>query len=268
MPERDMKPLAEGRTAEIYPWEQGFVLKLFRDWVPRDHVNYEAELARAVAASGLPVPAVGEVVEVDGRAGLIYERVDGPTLLEAFRKRPWTLRSTAALLARLHAELHATSAAAVVPGQRARLVAKIEGASLLSPALRDAALGRLATLPDGDAVCHGDFHPGNVIMASSGPVVIDWIDATRGHPHADVARTIVLVRFGIPRGGPLAQRVLRLAARRLLTLYKHEYGRRTGTRAADIEPWLPVVAAARLDEGVGESPQLAAYVERSFERTR
>ena len=36
---------------------------------------------------------------------------------------------------------------------------------------RAAALARLDTLPAGRTICHGDMHPGNVLMTSSGPVV-------------------------------------------------------------------------------------------------
>jgi uncharacterized protein (TIGR02172 family) len=260
MADQGMTLLAEGRTAEIYAWGDGAVLKLFRDWVTREHAEYEAELARAVSASGLPAPGVGELVDVGGRIGLVYERVDGPTLLEAIRKKPWTLRSAAVLLARLHADLHKTQVAAVVPKQREKLIRKIERADLLSTRLRAAALSRLADLPDGDALCHGDFHPGNIVMTVSGPEIIDWMDATRGHPHADVARSLILGRFGVPRG----PRILVAGAHLLLSIYQREYGRQTGATPADIGPWLPVVAAARLDEGVDESPDLAAFVEQTL----
>ncbi len=263
-----MTLLAEGRTAEVYAWGDGAILKLFRDWVPRDQAEHEAEVARAVSASGLPVPWVGEIVDVDGRAGLVYERIDGPSLLDGFMKRPWTLRPTGLILARLHAELHKTHIAAAVPEQRRRLGRKIEQAGLLSSALRSRALETLAGLPDGDVLCHGDFHPGNILMTPSGPIVIDWIDATRGHPLADVARTFVIGRFGIPASGSLTQRVVRACVNRLLGIYEREYGRQTGASHAEIAPWLPVVAAARIEEGVDEAGALAAYVEQSFAPSR
>ena len=264
MAHESMTLLAEGRTAEVFAWGDGAVVKLFRDWVPLDQAEHEAQIARAVSASGLPVPWVGEIVDVDGRAGLVYERVDGPSLLDSFMKRPWTLRPTALILARLHAELHKTRIAAAVPAQRQRLVDKIDRAELLSPALRSRALEALAGLPDGDVLCHGDFHPGNILMPPSGPIIIDWIDATRGHPHADIARTLIIARFGVARGGPVAQRVLRAGVLGLLSIYEREYGRLCGTTRADVALWLPVVAAARIEEGVDEAEALAAFVEQSL----
>src|SRR3546814_7594415 len=60
------------------------------------------------------------------------------------------------------------------------------------------ALPILDALPDGDRLCHGDYHPGNVIETAGGPVVIDWPAVTRGHPDADYARTLLLLRLGEP----------------------------------------------------------------------
>ena len=63
--------IAEGRQAEIYRWGETQVVKLYRNAVSLDVAEYEASITRAVHATGLPVPAVGEIVEVDDRVGLV-----------------------------------------------------------------------------------------------------------------------------------------------------------------------------------------------------
>ena len=73
-------PIALGFTAEIYAWKDGQVLKLFNQGISRSAAETEANLTRIVHATGLPVPAVGEIVEINGRFGLEYERVDGVTM--------------------------------------------------------------------------------------------------------------------------------------------------------------------------------------------
>ena len=75
------KPLAHGRTADIYAWEDGHVLKLFHNWCDLESIRYEADSAHVARASGLPAPAAGDIIQVSGRYGLIYRRVDGPTML-------------------------------------------------------------------------------------------------------------------------------------------------------------------------------------------
>jgi hypothetical protein len=86
-------PIACGRTAQIYPWGEGDlqVLKLFHTWFPEEGVHHEARVARAVHIAGLDVPAVGDVVGVDGRLGLVYERLAGVPMGRRMETQPWTL---------------------------------------------------------------------------------------------------------------------------------------------------------------------------------
>jgi len=45
----------------------------------------------------------------------------------------------------------------------------------------------------GDAIVHLDLHPGNVLLSSGGPVVIDWTNVRRGLAEVDVAVTWILM---------------------------------------------------------------------------
>jgi hypothetical protein len=63
------KPLAVGRTAELYAWEGSLVIKLFFDWFNMENIQFEQRMAQSVHASGLPVPAAGEIIQVNGRNG-------------------------------------------------------------------------------------------------------------------------------------------------------------------------------------------------------
>ena len=53
---------------------------------------------------GFPVPAIEELTD-DG-ADLIMERIDGPSMVDALARQPWTIRRQARMLAELHIELH------------------------------------------------------------------------------------------------------------------------------------------------------------------
>ena len=52
-------------------------------------------------------------------------------------------------------------------------------------------------MPDESRLLHNDFHPDNIMLTPNGPVIIDWIDATCGHPLADVARTLIMTNFSV-----------------------------------------------------------------------
>jgi thiamine kinase-like enzyme len=59
-------------------------------------------------------------------------------------------------------------------------------------------------MPAGNQLCHGDFHPGNIIVTHRGPVIIDWMTASKGVACGDVARvSIILEAAKAPEGTPM-----------------------------------------------------------------
>jgi aminoglycoside phosphotransferase (APT) family kinase protein len=257
------RKLGEGREAEIFAWDEGLVVRLMRDPTDNEKLDREEAAVRAAAALGAPVPAVHERVEVEGRPGIVMQAVDGPDQLTLLGSRPWRVVAEARALGRLHARLHAVRAPEELPDLVTGVRSRIESAPGLPPDLRRFALAELDDLPRGDALCHGDFYPGNVLVGRDGRRVIDWVGATRGAAHADVARTLLLLRLGTPPPGtPALARALDGVGRRVITRdYTRRYAR---VRALDeelLERWLAVVAADRLADRIGnEQPALVGIV--------
>ncbi len=251
-----------GRTAEVYAWDQGRVLKLYRAGMPARWVHREAEVGRIVFDAGLDAPDVGDVVEVEGRLGIVYERVDGPSMLDVMVRRPWTVFGLARTFAEIQVRMH-NCVRPELPSGRESLEWSIKQAPSLDDELRACALERLAGLPDGQAVCHGDFHPDNVVMSHRGPVVIDWMTATRNNPVADVARTTLLILGGAPPPGTsrVKRALIPLFRRALYSAYLRRYLELRPCPKALIEEWLPVMAAARLNEGI--APEEQALLQRA-----
>ena len=194
--------IGAGREAEILLWDNGSVLRLMRDPNGMESLQRQAAAVTAAKQAGCPVPWAGEIMWFDGRPGMVMERVDGPDLLSSVTRRPWTVVRSARLLARIHNELHQVSAPRSLPETREALRRRIQLAVSIPKHLAAFALNVLGTLPDGGSLCHGHFHPGNLLLGSAGPFVIDWTGATRGDPDGDVARTLFLFALGSPCPGP------------------------------------------------------------------
>lgn len=250
--------IAEGRTAEIFRLEGGRVLKLFRPGWGEGDARYEAGKAEAVHAAGLPVPAVHGVTQADGRFGIVYEEIIGRPLMESLQRRPWGLVKTARFLADLHLQVH-TARIPTLPRAVDRLTRAVERAPGLAEQDRASLLVLIGRLPGGDAVCHGDFHPGNVYLTERGPIVLDWMDATQGNPLTDVARTAVLFRTAVlPKDMP-GRRVVELIRRAFLRAYLRRYFAAAPAAPEQLDAWTAVVAGARLAERIpGEENGLLA----------
>ncbi len=107
-------------------------------------------------------------------------------MLQDLNARPWMLMKHARVLAELHTSVHRKSIAGL-PTYKDRLRDDIRETSQLTDNLREKALVMLGRLPDGESVCHGDYHPGNIFLTKNGPVVIDWMTACSGSPRADIS---------------------------------------------------------------------------------
>jgi len=163
--------LGKGRAADVYDIGSGRVLRRNRDGTSTE---LEAKVMRYVHSQGFPVP---EVFDADG-GDLVMERLDGPTMLDAFGSRPWGIRGWASTLAELHLQLEEV-------------------------ALPDFELPARAGLRE--AIIHGDLHPDNVMLTERGPVVIDWPNAMVGPRGLDAANTWAIVASSDVDGGVAAR---------------------------------------------------------------
>jgi aminoglycoside phosphotransferase (APT) family kinase protein len=260
---RRLGPLiATGRTAEVFGWTSGTVVKLLRPGFPDSLGEEEAIAAVRVTAAGLAAPRFLGTQRVDGRYGLVYERVDGPSMVEVAVREPARAEALAARLAELHAAMHERSGSGL-PETRDRLRSAIEHAPHVAADARLAALERLDALPTGSAIVHGDFHPGNVVMTERGPVVIDWLTAGIGPPAADVARTTFLLTGTvlddtIPRERHALVEALR---HRFAGAYLARYRAVRPLDETELAAWrLPILVARATERVAGEQATLPALI--------
>ena len=187
------KPIAHGQTADVCDWDEGHILKLFHSWFELQNIEYEFKVARAVYASGVKSSAFKQLIQVQRRNGLIYERVAGESMLDMFQHKPWMVFGYARIHAQLHSRMHkCIFKADGIPVQRQRFQNKINHTDALSASLKIPLLNALQSMPEGDRVCYGDFHPANVLISGEVAKVIDWMNASRGDRLAGVARTSII----------------------------------------------------------------------------
>jgi Ser/Thr protein kinase RdoA (MazF antagonist) len=230
--------LAEGRNAEVFAYGDGRVLKLDRpEWTGLS--PFEAEMLDLLADTGLPLARSHGAVTVDGRSGVVLDRIDGvplsEVLLAADRAK---VEQLAERFVELQRQINSASVAGLpplIPRLRLELESTIDDVGLRSDLLR-----RLEALDDGSlGVLHYDFHPNNVLVTSDDRwIVIDWLTVAAGPAPADLARTLVL--WGQRTTEPVS--TFMATVRRVGT-------QRRGLTDEDLDGWVRLAAAGRLGEG-------------------
>jgi aminoglycoside phosphotransferase (APT) family kinase protein len=290
-------------------WSRPLVVRIHPSAERWDHARREADIQGFCADRGYPCPRVlatvapGELLDLPVQ---ILERAPGVTMAAALSRQPWQFGRHVALLGTLHARLHALPvdgfpAADSGPADQARrrlhLVRQVIDADVAADGLADA-LGRVEALvprlADGGgrlSVCHGDFHPLNVLVDGRGAQVIDWTDAGLGDAHGDVARLLTLLR-ALPAGAPgrAGKVLMRVVAPRLSLGYLRAYARAAGADGsppldeARLRLWEPVqlahdwaraavearaAGAAGADAGPGRrsiDPGVVDWIRRRFDQ--
>lgn len=254
--------VAVGRTSDVFAFGPGAVVKVPRPSVPAHWAEAEAEFTAAVRDLGAPAPAVLDVVQVQGRDAIVFERVWGPSMWELILDGPQNAAAFGQELAEVHRQILRAGLPVAVSGLVGRMQRKIIEIKQFSEAERDHALHVLEGLPRGAALLHGDLHPGNVLMSPTGPVAIDWFDAAIGHPVADVVRSSLLIRpFDSVVDRPHMPEVARPVLKELHESYVSAMRDVLALPRDELCQWEAVVAASRLAEEaeIDESPLLALW---------
>jgi Ser/Thr protein kinase RdoA (MazF antagonist) len=230
--------LAEGRNAEVFAFGEGRVLKLDRpDWTGLS--PFEAEMLDLLAEAGLPVARSHGAVTVEGRSGVVLDRIDGVPLNEVLLAAdPDEIEALAERVVELQWQLNSTSVAGLPP-LVPRLRLELES-TIVDSGLRAGLLARLDALDDGTlGVLHYDFHPNNVLVTSDDQwIVIDWLTVAAGPAPADLARTLVL--WGRRTTEPVSS---------FMATVRRSGAQRRGLDEGDLDDWVRLAAAGRLGEG-------------------
>ena len=141
-----------------------------RDPAHARRVEAEATALRTLGADGYPVPALVGTTTVDGRPGLVTERASRAATC-----------STSSIGGRCRCSRRGGSWASCTPPctpaspstscRRSTMSCadRLAAAEALPDDLRPRVLAVLDGLPQGDRLCHGDMHIGNVLGALGPP---------------------------------------------------------------------------------------------------
>ncbi|QWI60627.1 aminoglycoside phosphotransferase family protein [Bacillus mycoides] len=228
-------PIAKGNTAEIYLCDNK-VVKLFKEYLPNTESLYEARKQKYAYSCGLHVPKVFEVTEIQGRQAIIMEYVEGESVGELLLNNLSKAEHYISICVSVQQKIHAIYVRSdEIELMEKRLYRQINSVHDLDEKQKGNILKKLDSITFEPRLCHGDFHPLNLIMSNGDVNIIDWVDASSGDIRADVFRTYLLYSQN---------------SEELAEMYLHIYCKKTGLLRDEIFQWAPIIGAARLAESI------------------
>lgn len=225
--ERFGELVGRGAQAAVYARDD-VAVKVYNAGYPKEYVFYEAAVMGFVEAAAIPMSKPYEVLDVNGQMCLKMSRVTGQSVNDMILGEPHRVQELMDDLVRLQMDIHARQIFMPVR-LKPKLKELIAHNGHLDAARKQALLALCETMPDGDALCHGDFHGDNVLFHDGVYWVVDWIDAAKGDPLLDVCHSYVVHAFG---GTEWAE------------FYLARYCAASGTKREDVLQWLPIQAGS------------------------
>lgn len=235
------KIIGFGNTADVYGWEESKVLKLFHQGYPYEAVRKEYQNAMALRDLDFPKPRGYEIISYDKQTGIVYDRVEGESLLD-WVMRTGDVQQCAILMSKLHKSI-LQNKIQEVPYYKDFLRLHIANRALLLEE-QEEALQMVDRLSEDNTLCHGDFHPGNIILTEGQAYVIDFMNICQGPCFYDIARTVYLIEY-TPIPSEVKDRDLLIGFRRSLS---DLYLLQMNVARELIKDYLDVIAIARKGE--------------------
>ena len=185
--------VGEGYNGQAFvsPARPGVMLKLVRREMGAEHkVEQEFFASRAAFQMGLPVPEVYEIVRDGDDHGYLCQKIEGKkSIARLCADDPACIPELASRMAEWGKALHATTLpeSEYVPPMKVLLFKALESSSLLSSAQRERLEALVLDMPDALTCLHGDFQPGNLILAEGKHYWIDLGWLARGWYMMDLA---------------------------------------------------------------------------------
>ncbi|HEX3078088.1 MAG TPA: aminoglycoside phosphotransferase family protein [Lachnospiraceae bacterium] len=262
-----MEKIGTGATADVYRYDENRIVKIFHEDKDEYGIENEFNCSRVVQGLGIKVPRFIERTIIDGRLAILQEYITGQSMLEEIMNASADMNKLANDFARLHHEIHICRDIPL-ESVKTKLARQIGWSNELAPHIVDKVHTLLDSLPEGNALLHNDFHPGNVIDSKNGYYTIDWCDASIGNPIADVARTsLVFDCVSLPEGiSKDAAHIINQTRKAFGEMYEAIYSKLTDEDMSLLKKWKVVVATAKLYcEDRENIPVFRKMIEEYFE---
>ncbi len=224
------KLIVERAYKKVYQCDNSIV-KVFNEDHPKSNVFNEALNTVRIEETGLDIPKLKEVTQIDGKWSLVIEYKNGKTLEEMMKVDRDNIKKYMEDFVDLQLQIHSKTSPSLNK-LKDKLSVQINELKDLDATQRYELLTRLESMPKHKKVCHGDFNPSNVIVEKNGKMtVVDWAHATQGNASADAAMTYLLFA---------------LKDQETAELYLDLFCKKSDTAKQYVRQWLPIVAAAQL----------------------
>ena len=194
--------IGAGACGEVFRLDDETIIKLYYPRVKKEEIEQEKTLAKKAFVMGVPTAISYDIVEADGRTGVVYELINSKTLGELIRADESDLEAYVDMYAAVCRQIHSIEAE---PGQLPSFKdinrADIPNVTGITEEERAYLHRFLDLVPDRMNYLHGDLNINNIMVQNGECCLIDMGEFSTGTPMFDLSRILFSMELaGAPKG--------------------------------------------------------------------
>lgn len=185
------KVIGRGACGECYRIDEERIVKLYYGNIDLSFIEHEKALAKKAFVMGIPTAISYDVVEADGRTGVVYELIRSKTLGELIRTDPARLDEYVGMYADICRQVHSIHTSdPEIPSFKVANHADIGNVTGITEEERSYLYRFLELVPEADTCIHGDLNINNIMVQDGECCLIDMGELSTGTPMFDISRIL------------------------------------------------------------------------------
>jgi len=205
---------------------------------PYEYVAQAYKKQKFAYDAGLPVPAVFGLKRINRtQTALEMEHIEGNPLILRYEGKADEIQAMR-IMAKLQCQMHTIDASnSDLPCLITDYVNEIKKTPYLSGQIKEALLALIKQLDnEKSSLCHGDMHPGNIMVNDKGNWIVDLESIAKGPPAADACMTYFYAKRWAADNQNQSDE-----------LYLHIFCEESGIQSDEVLAWLPVIAGVQIN---------------------
>lgn len=259
--------IAQGGEADIYDIGNEIVLRVLRNPKGRSF-RTEKHLFPILEKHSIRIPTVYEYIENEDMTAITMQKITGCTMMDQLKQHPFQIVKGIKKFAEMHAQLLSINSEGKLYSAHEIIGGFTSQELPYDRKLIDFALSILRELPDDNYICHGDFHPGNILIQDNYDYIIDWGAAYRSNYVSDIAHTFLLMTNvpRIPGQNYIQHRFISCMGHIMAKTYLMQMSKLMEFSLTEFSKWTVVMALKRVFYGMpSEKATRIKYINQCYE---
>ena len=194
--------IGAGACGECYRLDDETIVKLYYSHVKNEEIEAEKALAKKAFVMGVPTAISYDIVECDGRTGVMYELIKSKTLGELIREDYANVDKYIEMYVNVCKKVASIKTDdPEIPDFMAVNRVDIDNLTTIDDREREYLHKFLDIVPNGNNCIHGDLNLNNIMVENNECLLIDMGELGIGTPLFDISRIIFSMCYGNPAPG-------------------------------------------------------------------